>query len=266
VVTLADSQDLADLKGRFALVTGAGQVGETLALSLARHGAGAVAVVDIDKQRAEEVASRVEAAGAKGLALHAELTDPAAVEAMAEAAGALGRPVDILVNNAGMPPGFFDDPARALRPFAEQRPEDWAPLLELNLYAVLHVTRAFVGPMIEQKWGRVITIVSDAARTGDRNMAVYAAAKGGASAFMRSLASEVGRYGVTANCVSLSTIWRAAEPPSEADLRRLARTYAMGRYGTAEDVAAMVTFLASDAASWVTGQVHSVNGGYTYGL
>ena len=69
----------------------------------------------------------MEAEGAKGLALQAELTDPVSVQAMAEAAGQLGRPIDILVNNAGMPPGFFDDPARAMRPFAEQAPADWAP-------------------------------------------------------------------------------------------------------------------------------------------
>ena len=263
---MADSGDLADLGGRTALVTGAGQVGATLAVTLARHGAGAVAIVDIDRARAEEVAAQVDAAGAKGLALQAELTDPVSVQAMAEAAGALGRPIDILVNNAGMPPGFFDDPARAMRPFAEQAPTDWAPLLELNLYGVLHVTRAFIGPMIEQRWGRVITIVSDAARTGDANMAVYAAAKGGASAFMRSLASEVGRHGVTANCVSLSTIWRGTEPPSEEEERRLTRGYAMRRLGTADDLAGMVTFLASDAAAWITGQVHGVNGGYAYGL
>ena len=129
---MADSGDLADLGGRTALVTGAGQVGATLAVTLARHGAGAVAIVDIDRARAEEVAAQVDAAGAKGLALQAELTDPVSVQAMAEAAGALGRPIDILVNNAGMPPGFFDDPARAMRPFAEQAPTDWAPLHELS--------------------------------------------------------------------------------------------------------------------------------------
>jgi len=258
--------DLADLGGRRALVTGAGQIGVALATSLASHNAGAVAVVDISKERAEEAAHQVEAAGARGLALTGDLTDASSVEALARSAGDLGGPVEILVNNAGLPPGYFDDPGKVIRPFAEQDPESWAPLLRLNLDAVLLVTRAFVPAMIEQRWGRVITIVSDAARAGDRNMAVYAAAKGGASAFMRSLASEVGRHGVTVNSVSLSTIWRSPEPPDESEQRRIARTYPMGCYGTPEDVASMVTFLASDAARWITGQIHSVNGGYVYGL
>jgi 3-oxoacyl-[acyl-carrier protein] reductase len=128
------------------------------------------------------------------------------------------------------------------------------------------MTHGFVGPMVDREWGRVVTIVSDAARVGDRNMAVYAAAKGGASAFMRSLASEVGRSGVTANCVSLGTIWRSPMPPDEKMMERARRSYPLGRYGTPDDVAAMVAFLGSDAAGWITGQVYGVNGGYSYGL
>ena len=89
---------------------------------------------------------------------------------------------------------------------------------------------------------------------------------GGAAAFTRSLASEVGRSGVTANCVSLGTIWRSPSPPDEQALARVRRDYPVGRYGTREDVAGMVAFLASDAASWITGQVYGVNGGYAYGL
>jgi 3-oxoacyl-[acyl-carrier protein] reductase len=260
------TQDLADLKGRVALVTGAGQVGQALAVSLARHNASAVAVVDLSKERAEHVAGEVEAAGARGLPLVADLTDPESVAEMTDAAGALGRPIDILVNNAGMPPGFFSNPGEAIRPFVEQLPEHWAPLLRLNLDAVLSVTHAFIGDMIEQRFGRVISIVSDSARTGDRNMAVYAAAKGGTAAFMRSLASEVGPHGVTVNCVSLSTLWRSPDPPGEEQLRRMARHYPLGFYGDVSDVAAMVTFLASDAARWITGQTYGVNGGYAYGL
>ena len=263
---MGETQDLADLKGRAALVTGAGQVGEALAVSLARHNASAVAVVDLSEERAEHVAGEVEAAGARGLALVADLTDPTAVAEMADATSALGRPVDILVNNAGMPPGFFSNPGAAIRPFVQQSPEDWAPLLRLNLDAVLSVTHAFIGGMIERRFGRVISIVSDSARTGDRNMAVYAAAKGGTSAFMRSLASEVGPHGVTVNCVSLSTLWRAPEPPGKDELRRMARHYPLGFYGEPGDVAAMVTFLASDAARWITGQTYGVNGGYAFGL
>ena len=262
---MGDSTDLADMAGRTALVTGAGDVGACIARTLATHGAGAIAVVDLDRQRAKAVAAEVESQGVRGLAIEADLTDSASAEQILRRAESLGRPIDVLVNNAGIPPDYFKG-ERALRPFLETRPEDWQPLLRLNLEAVLHLTHALVGPMVEQRWGRVITIVSDAARAGDRNMAVYAASKGGTSAFMRSLASEVGRSGVTVNCVSLGTIWRSPEDPGEDDLRRAARDYPLGRYGTREDVASMVTFLASDAAGWITGQVYGVNGGYTYGL
>ncbi len=264
-VRAGDSTDLADLAGRTALVTGAGDVGACIANALAIHGAGAVAVVDLDRERSEAVAAEVEREGVRGLAIEADLTDPTSAAEILRRAEAFGRPIDILVNNAGIPPGYFKD-QRALRPFLETRPGDWQPLLRLNLEAILHLMHAFVGPMVEQRWGRVITIVSDAARAGDRNMAVYAASKGGTSAFMRSLASEVGCSGVTVNCVSLGTIWRSPEDPGEDDLRRAARDYPLGRYGRREDVASMVTFLASDAAGWITGQVYGVNGGYTYGL
>ena len=260
-----ERRDLADLAGRSALVTGAGDVGATIARALAEHGAGLVAVVDLDEKRASGVAEEIEALGAKALPLVANLTDPESVAKLPEAVAAAGASIEILVNNAGMPPNFFEA-GRGLAPFADSDPADWSPLLELNLDAVLRLTHAFVRPMIEQEWGRVITIVSDSARVGDRNMAVYAAAKGGASAFMRSLASEVGRFGVTANCVSLGTIWRGEEPPDERMTKAAQRNYPLGRYGTADDVASMVAFLASDAANWITGQVYGVNGGYTYGL
>jgi 2-hydroxycyclohexanecarboxyl-CoA dehydrogenase len=263
--TSTRTKDLAHLNGRIALVTGAGDVGACLARSLAQHGAGAVAVVDLDGARAEAAVAEIEEEGVRGLAIEADLTAPGAPAEIRRRAETLGGPVDILVHNAGIPPNYFSS-GRGLRPFLETQPDDWAPLLKLNLEAVLALSHEIVPPMIERGWGRVIAIVSDAARTGDRNMAVYAAAKGGTAAFMRSLASEVGRSGVTANCVSLGTIWRAEEAPTEEDLRRAARDYPLARYGSREDVASMVTFLASDAAGWITGQVYGVDGGYTYGL
>ena len=257
--------DLAHLKGRSALVTGAGDVGACIARSLARHGAGSVAVVDLDASKAEATAAQVEAAGARGTAITADLTAASAASEVRREVETRSGPIDILVHNAGIPPDYFSR-ERGLAPFVETRPEDWAPLLRLNLDAVLALTHAMVPSMLDRGWGRVVTIVSDAARTGDRNMAVYAAAKGGTSAFMRSLASEVGRFGVTVNCVSLATLWRLPEPPGEDDRRRAARDYPLARYGSPEDAASMVTFLASDAAGWITGQVYGVDGGYTFGL
>jgi 3-oxoacyl-[acyl-carrier protein] reductase len=97
-------------------------------------------------------------------------------------------------------------------------------------------------------------------------MTAYAAAKAGAAGFMRSLATEVGRSGVTANCVSLGTIWRSEEPPTPEQLKKTFRRYPLAGPGYPRDVAALVAFLASDAARWVTGQVYPLNGGYSYAL
>ena len=130
----------------------------------------------------------------------------------------------------------------------------------------MYVTHAFIGPMLASGWGRVVTLISDTGRTGDPRMAAYSAAKAGAAGFMRSLATEVGRSGVTANCVALGTLWRSPDPPSDEQLRKFFRRYPMGGPGYPRDVAAIVSFLASDAARWITGQVYPLNGGYSYAL
>jgi 2-hydroxycyclohexanecarboxyl-CoA dehydrogenase len=256
---------LVDLGGRTALVTGAGLVGREIACTLAAHGAGTVVVTDLSRQYADDAADAVRAHGADALPVVADLTDRGSVQALADAARALPAPVQVLVNNAGMPPGSFDDTSW-VKPFTESTPEDWDPLIRLNLYGVMYVTHAFIGAMAQSGWGRVVTIISDAGRTGDPQMAAYAAAKAGAAGFMRSLATEVGGAGVTANCVSLGTLWRNPSPPTPEQLQRFFRRYPLGGPGYPADVAALVTFLASDAARWITGQVYPLNGGYSYAL
>jgi 2-hydroxycyclohexanecarboxyl-CoA dehydrogenase len=260
--------DVLDLTGRAALVTGAGQVGRVIATTLAAHGAGPLFVTDIFAPVAEALAADLQAAGTEAVAVTADITDPAGIAVLAEATSRLEQPVQILVNNAGLPPGFFAASASRLGPFVQTEPEDWEPLIQLNLYGVLRVTRSLLPSMIESGWGRVITIVSDAGRTGDPNVAVYAAAKAGAAGFMRSLATEVGRFHVTANSISLGTLWRPeddAEPTPEY-LQRISRRYPAGRPGYPQDVANLVLYLASNAAEWITGQVYPLNGGYSYAL
>jgi 2-hydroxycyclohexanecarboxyl-CoA dehydrogenase len=259
--------DVLDLTGRAALVTGAGQVGRVIATTLAAHGAEPVVVTDIFAPIAEAVAADLRGAGTEAVAVTADITDPAGIAALAEVTSRLGQPVQILVNNAGLPPGYFAASSR-LGPFVETEPEDWEPLIQLNLYGVLRVTRALLPSMIDSGWGRVITIVSDAGRTGDPNVAVYAAAKAGAAGFMRSLATEVGRFQVTANSISLGTLWRPEDEatPTPEYLQRLARRYPAGRPGYPQDVANLVLYLASNAAEWITGQVYPLNGGYSYAL
>ena len=142
--------------------------------------------------------------------------------------------------------------------------------MRLNLGAVLHVTHAYAGAMVEQGWGRIVTIASDAGRKGERFQAIYGSAKAGAMGFMRGLAAEVGAHGVTANCISLGTMRTGfSEEAVEADPeleRKLARQYTVPRLGLPSDVAPLVALLCSDAGAWITGQVYPVDGGYAPAL
>ena len=246
------------------MVTGAGQgIGRQIALLLAEHDAGTIVVNDLFEDRAEAVAQEVRDRGCAALAVAANVVDPIAVQAMADATGALAAPIQVLFNNAGLPPGLFE-----MKPFLESDPAAWAPLIDLNLYGVLYVTRAFAPAMVELGWGRVITMISDASRVGDPFQSVYAAAKAAAAGFSRSLASEVGKKGVTVNCISLATVLPHFDPeaPQSDELKRRFKSYAMRRPGRPEDVAPTALLLASDAGQWITGQVYPVNGGYSYAM
>jgi 2-hydroxycyclohexanecarboxyl-CoA dehydrogenase len=140
----------------------------------------------------------------------------------------------------------------------------------VNVAGVLHVTHTYLPTMIEQQWGRILTIVSDAGRKGERNQAVYGAAKAAAMGFSRGLATEVGRFGITVNCIALGTIphGEASENVDMAPERRaaLVRPYPMGRLGRVDDPAPLAVLLCSDAAEWITGQVYPVDGGYAPAL
>lgn len=245
-----------DLNGRVALVTGAGRnLGTEIAHLLAQHGA-AVVVNDLFPDRADTVAAAIEDKGGRAVAIPADVTDLDAVRQMVvDAAAALG-PIDILVNNAGVPP----NPSWELLPFHQTSPESWHTWIDLNLYGVLHCCHATVGGMVERGWGRVVNIVSDAGRTGEGLLAVYCAAKAGAAGFSRALAKEVAPHGVTVNALSLGTL---GPPDGDPELiERMARHYPVGRIGSPADVAPAVLWLASDEASWVTGQTIPINGGY----
>ena len=251
-----------ELTGRRALVTGAGQhVGRGIVLALARAGAHVV-VNDIDESRAAAVTAEVEARGGAATPLPFDVTDfDGVMDAMTRVDG-----VDILVNNAGNAGN-----ARFLfGPFERSMPADWDRFFSVNLFGVLHCTRAALPHMTERGDGRVITIISEAARSGEPGLAAYSAAKAGAAGFTRALAKEVGRYGVTANNVALATIdrpeLRASNPDHAARVEKQLRRYIIRRPGSPDDVAGLVTFLASPLASWITGQTYPVNGGYTLNL
>jgi 3-oxoacyl-[acyl-carrier protein] reductase len=249
---------LFSLTGRTALVTGAGQgIGACIAEVLAGLGA-AVAVNDLYEERAAEVARRLTGEGARAVAVAGDVTEQAAVAALVERVrGELGS-VDILVNNAGIPASGMK-----LTRFADSSPVDWRPMVDLNLYGVMLTSHTVLPDMLAREHGRIITIVSDAGRVGERDQVAYAAAKAGAAGFSRALAKEVGRKGITCNCLALGAIENPRGGRDPDLLARQLALYPVGRLGTPMDVAAAVAWLASDEASWVTGQTIPVNGGYS---
>jgi NAD(P)-dependent dehydrogenase (short-subunit alcohol dehydrogenase family) len=255
-----------DLEGRRALVTGAGRgIGRAIACTLAEAGA-VVAVNDIVAAQAEDVVAEITASGGDADTVPFDVTDYSRV---VEAIDRLGQ-VDILVNNAG---NAGEEGFGRFCNFAESEPDEWTRFFAVNVFGTMNCTRAALPSMITSGWGRVLTIVSDAARFGGAQLAPYSAAKAGAAGFSRSVAREVGRHGITVNCVSLGTIETpttarppAATPEEEEARRRRMSGYVIRRRGTPEDVTGLVTFLASPLASWITGQTYAINGGYLFSL
>ncbi|WP_354697774.1 3-oxoacyl-[acyl-carrier-protein] reductase [Paraconexibacter sp. AEG42_29] len=256
---------LLDLTGRVALVTGGGQgVGAATARMLAGLGA-AVAVNDFHADRADRVAASIRDSGGEAYGVQADVSHAAGVRAMVAAVGRELGPVDILVNNAGNA-GAHHDPLAPRPPFWESDPADWDPWVAVNYTGVMLATHAVVGGMVERSHGRIVTVISDAGRVGEADLVVYSGAKAGAAGFTRGVAKAVARHGVTANCVALG----AVRTPSLAGMlddpqvaKRVTRAYPVGRLGEPEDPAALIAFLASDAAAWITAQTYPVNGGYS---
>jgi 3-oxoacyl-[acyl-carrier protein] reductase len=242
-----------DLSGRVALVTGAGRnTGAGIARCLAERGA-AVAINDLVVERAEDVVRTLRDAGHRAHACPFDVTRAEDVEqGVAAAERALG-PVDILVNNAGVPEGM------SVAPFREMPLHAWKAFVDLNLYGVLHCTRAVLDGMCARGFGRLVTISSGAGQVGlPLGVSIYGAGKGGAIAFMRHVAMEVAGTGVTANTLALGLMSNVGDADVTA---ALARTVPIGRLGTPEDVGAAVVWLASDEAGWMTGQTIGLNGG-----
>jgi 3-oxoacyl-[acyl-carrier protein] reductase len=247
-----------DLTGRRALVTGAGRhTGRLFAHALAAAGA-EVAVNDMVAEQAKAVCDEISRGGGAAVPLVFDVTD------YAQARDAVGPfAPDILVNNAG---GTHAVDTRFPR-FVDTQPAAWHPHVAVNMFGVFNCTHVALRAMLERGWGRVITIISDAARRAEPGLALYAAAKAGAAGFMRSIAAEVGRDGVTANCISLGSLAYAHETePDPERIRRLLRNYAIKRRGTPSDPVGLLILLASDHSAWITGQVIPVNGGYSSAL
>jgi 3-oxoacyl-[acyl-carrier protein] reductase len=263
-------QDPLDLGGQIALVTGAGQgAGRAIALALARHGAGGVAVNDFVAERAGAVVAEIKALGVPAVAAPADVGDYESVQRAMSAAEATLGPITLLVNNAGNA-GPTATMGLSSTTFWEAEPRDWERYFRTNLYGVMNCCHCAVPGMIKQGKGRIVTIVSDAGRVGESRLVAYSAAKAGAAGFVRALARETGRFGITANAVSLSTLEPPLEEPAKSEFLASDRAkahvsrYVIRRFGKPDDVANMVLFLCSDAAAWITGQTYPVNGGYSF--
>jgi 2-hydroxycyclohexanecarboxyl-CoA dehydrogenase len=239
------------LEGRTALVTGgASGIGAATARRLAAEGA-RVVVADLNEAGATEVAADL-----GGLAVAMDVADPASVHAAIERAG----PVDVLVNNAGMDvPGFF----------VKTNEDMWDVVIAVNLRGTLSVTRAVVGGMYERGGGSIVNVASEAGRVGSQMSCAYSAAKAGVIGFTKALARESARYNVRCNAVApgpIDTPLLNAAPEVLGELgarlkQGMIDATAMRRIGTPDEVAAAISFLASDDSSYVTGQTLGVSGG-----
>jgi len=257
------------LSGKSAIVTGgASNIGRAIALALSAQECDTM-ICDLDDETSAGVVQESKDLQLKGRVafLRTDVTNIAEFEhALRETLNFFGK-VDILVNNVG-----WDK----MLPFLETDPSLWDRLMAINYKSVLICTKSVLPHMIERKNGRIINIASDAGRVGEPREAVYSGCKAAVIGFSKALAKEVGRYSVTVNAVCPGTIippenekgklslWNEPELAKFSELRdRIVKAYPLGRLGSGKDVASAVLFLASEEASWITGQTISVSGGYT---
>lgn len=239
-----------DLSGKTALVTGAsGGLGSAIATAL--HGQGASVVLSGTRVEAlEAVAAEL---GERVFVVPANLGDAESLDALAKQAEAATGQLDILVNNAGL---TRDNLAMRLKD------EDWETVLNVNLTAAFRLSRAVLRGMMKRRWGRIIGITSIVGVTGNPGQANYAASKAGMIGMAKSLAQEVASRGITVNCLAPGFIETAmTDALGDQQQEKLLSAIPAGRMGTPADIASGVVYLASEEASYVTGQTLHVNGG-----
>ncbi len=239
-----------NLQGKTALVTGAtGGIGGAIAHQL--HACGATIVAS--GTRAEKLDTLIGELGERCFAVPANLSDPAAPDALVAAAGEAAGGVDILINNAGL---TRDNLAMRMKD------EEWQEVLDVNLSSAFRLSRAVLRGMMKARWGRIVTVTSVVGATGNPGQTNYAASKAGLTGMTKALAQEVASRGITVNCIAPGFIETPmTDALSDDQKAALLGRIPAGRLGVVDDVAACAVFLASQEASYVTGQTIHVNGG-----
>jgi 3-oxoacyl-[acyl-carrier protein] reductase len=245
---------LVNLKGKIAIVTGAGHgIGKEIALTLARNGA-EVVVTDVT-DAIFEVGKQIEALGSKATPIKCDVTEPEQAQEVEEKVVAKYERIDILVNNAGIYPQ---------KAFLEMTADDWNKVLRINLNGAFHCTKAVLPKMVKQKYGKIVNIASIAgAVVAFPNLVHYSASKAAIAGFTKSLALEVAQHGINVNAVAPGPIDVGEMAADTEAYRQTVRAIPVGRMGYPADIANLVAFLVSDEASFITGQCIVSDGGYT---
>lgn len=262
------------LENKVVVVTGGAHgIGRAIALAFAEERANMI-IDDIDISAANIVAEEAKSLGSQAVAIEADVSKTDEVERMVTNTLDIFGRLDILINNAGIL--YLEGKPIVRKQFYESVMDDWQKEVNLIFYGMLYCTSAVLKPMLNQKSGTIINIVSDGARRGGGSGAtIYSGAKGGVISFSKTLAQELGDYGIRVNCVSpgliratrAEIIEAGLEKSQEAvryfeELKSILEEVPLGRIGSPQDVANVVVFLASEASSYVTGQTVSVNGGW----
>ncbi|BAQ09637.1 short-chain dehydrogenase/reductase SDR [Bacillus sp. OxB-1] len=240
------------IKGRTVLVTGAAKgIGRAIATALAKEGAHVALHYQTSEEEAQETKEMIWNSGGQVTLVKGDLASLEDVQHMKDTIESELGFVHSIVNNAGY---------AQYKPFFKYSPNEWRREVDVCLYGVVHLAHVFIPDMIEQKGGKLINIIGDSARTGDRNLIISAAARSGAVSFLKSLAQEVGRHQIQCNTVSLG-LTDQGQSYEAATLDKILKQYPLKRLGTPDDVKGAVLFLLSSLSDWITGQVLSVNGG-----